>query len=239
MASPPPRLKLEDHEIVKGVRGWLESPERGAAAGDRVPIVGWAFSTGHRIAGITVAAGGRESAVPYGLRRDDVAAVYPDSAQAAHSGFSGAIELEPSADAVRVEIRATLEHGRAIHLFTRRLASTRPRPPRLFSRAWWRRHAPGAPGREAAAAPFADALERASRSVLATFLATRSRLELPSSATPSVSAIVVVWNRADLTFACLRALAAASVPDLEVVIVDNASTDDTQTLLERVDAVRV
>jgi GT2 family glycosyltransferase len=46
-----------------------------------------------------------------------------------------------------------------------------------------------------------------------------------------VAAIVVDWNSAEHLGACLAALDAQDHPDLEVVVVDNASTDGTPALL--------
>ena len=43
--------------------------------------------------------------------------------------------------------------------------------------------------------------------LLASFLSERSRLTFTAAATPAVSVVVVVWNHADLTLTCLRALA--------------------------------
>jgi len=69
---------------------------------------------------------------------------------------------------------------------------------------------------------------------LESFLASGSSLELPNSATPSISVIIVLFNRAELTFACLRSIAQCLKADTEVIIVDNASTDETPRLLDRI-----
>jgi hypothetical protein len=71
-----------------------------------------------------------------------------------------------------------------------------------------------------------------------TFLSSGSRLAFEECSAPVVTAIMVAWNHAELSFGCLRALRQAHTP-LEVVIVDNASTDKTDSLLERVDGARV
>lgn len=70
------------------------------------------------------------------------------------------------------------------------------------------------------------------------FLATDERLVFRES-TPAVSVILVLHNRAELTLACLRSLLASSDVGLDVVIVDNASTDATAALLDRVDGATV
>jgi len=54
-----------------------------------------------------------------------------------------------------------------------------------------------------------------------------------------VSIVVVVWNRADLTLTCLRALALCTEMPAEVIVIDNASTDETRKLLDRISGVTV
>jgi GT2 family glycosyltransferase len=51
--------------------------------------------------------------------------------------------------------------------------------------------------------------------------------------TPLVSVVVVNWNRCDLLRACLESLAAQSYPCLEVVLVDNGSSDGSADMAER------
>lgn len=52
---------------------------------------------------------------------------------------------------------------------------------------------------------------------------------------PSVAVIVLNWNQADLTVGCLRSLLAADYPSdrLRVILVDNASQDDTVERVRR------
>ena len=76
-------------------------------------------------------------------------------------------------------------------------------------------------------------------SELQSFLSRDDRIILPTSERPDVSIIVVVFNNAELTFACLRSLASAIDVPSEVIIVDNASTDQTVALCERVVGARV
>ena len=73
------------------------------------------------------------------------------------------------------------------------------------------------------------------------FLVSGERLQLPASAAPDISILLVLFNQAPMTLMCLRSIV-GTVPlgaAVEVVIVDNASSDDTALLLERVDGARV
>jgi GT2 family glycosyltransferase len=74
---------------------------------------------------------------------------------------------------------------------------------------------------------------------LESFLVSGSRLELPHSETPAISILLVLFNRSELTFACLRSIVECRSEAIEVIIVDNASTDDTSKLLDRVCGARV
>jgi GT2 family glycosyltransferase/glycosyltransferase involved in cell wall biosynthesis len=74
---------------------------------------------------------------------------------------------------------------------------------------------------------------------LESFLVSGARLELPHSETPEVSILLVLFNRSELTFACLRSIVECRSEAIEVIIVDNASSDDTSKLLDRVCGARV
>ena len=83
----------------------------------------------------------------------------------------------------------------------------------------------------------ADRNERAKRR-LAQFLPSSERIHLPHGQAPEVTVVIVVWNQAHFTLACLESLARSSTP-AHVVVIDNASTDETAELLDRVDGVHV
>ncbi|HEY7327086.1 MAG TPA: glycosyltransferase family 2 protein [Gemmataceae bacterium] len=72
------------------------------------------------------------------------------------------------------------------------------------------------------------------------FLESNNRLELPRPAVPRLSILLVLYNRAELTLSCLRSLKPRLAEvDAEVVLVDNASLDETGTLLDRLIGVTV
>jgi GT2 family glycosyltransferase len=73
---------------------------------------------------------------------------------------------------------------------------------------------------------------------LRAFLSSGARLAWPAREKPAVSVILVLYNRAELTLRCLRSLGGGAAP-IEIIIVDNASSDSTGALLERLDGVRI
>jgi O-antigen biosynthesis protein len=90
----------------------------------------------------------------------------------------------------------------------------------------------------------AEVLEKArftqrARADLHAFLAAGRRLVIPVEEVPDISVIVVLWNQAHLTLRCLRALQNQHGVAIEVILIDNASSDETPALLSRVEGVRV
>ena len=80
---------------------------------------------------------------------------------------------------------------------------------------------------------------RLCRLSLQEFLAQGRILELPESENPTVTILLVLFNRAELTLASLKSIAAHSGVESEIVIVDNASTDETVQLLQRLKGARI
>jgi GT2 family glycosyltransferase len=76
-------------------------------------------------------------------------------------------------------------------------------------------------------------------SELSAFFASHERLTLPYSEHPLVSILMVLFNEAELTFRCLCAVIDTVDEPAEVIIVDNASSDNTALLLGRVDGARI
>ena len=71
---------------------------------------------------------------------------------------------------------------------------------------------------------------------LSHFLQIAQRIEFKSHTTaPQLSVIVVLYNQAGLSLLCLQALAMSEGVSFELILVDNASTDRMQPLLERID----
>lgn len=76
---------------------------------------------------------------------------------------------------------------------------------------------------------------REAKARLRDFFDSNTLLVLPRSVRPRVSVLLVLYNRAELTLACLRSLQPhLEKAEAEIVLVDNASRDDTATLLQRI-----
>ncbi|MDX6424560.1 MAG: hypothetical protein QOI67_2031, partial [Gaiellaceae bacterium] len=73
---------------------------------------------------------------------------------------------------------------------------------------------------------------------LAAFLASHERISIDNT-DPHVSVVIVTYGKAELTLACLRSLAAQDQVRLELVVVDNASSDATTAVLDRLDGATV
>ncbi|MGH2722687.1 MAG: glycosyltransferase [Actinomycetota bacterium] len=78
-----------------------------------------------------------------------------------------------------------------------------------------------------------EAFDRHRRRDLEAFLRSGDTLETPSAREPVVSIVVVTFNRAELALHCLRSVADHAEVPAEVIVVDNASTDETGVLLDR------
>jgi GT2 family glycosyltransferase len=83
------------------------------------------------------------------------------------------------------------------------------------------------------------AFREACREELDGFLDSGRRLTLPTSEAPVVSILLVLFNQAELTYTCLRGLRRALDAPCELIIVDNASSDRTGELLDRIDGATV
>src|SRR5262249_1448605 len=74
---------------------------------------------------------------------------------------------------------------------------------------------------------------------LQSFLTAGSPLQLPQSDNPELSVILILYNRAELTLACLRSLAENFLQRMEIIVVDNASQDETPHLLDHLRGVKI
>jgi len=66
-----------------------------------------------------------------------------------------------------------------------------------------------------------------------------ARLPFPDTASPQVSILLVLYNQAPLTLLCLESILKFAPAPYELVVVDNASQDETEDLLERLSNVKI
>jgi GT2 family glycosyltransferase len=74
---------------------------------------------------------------------------------------------------------------------------------------------------------------------LQSFLTSGATLDFSQAKTPEVSVLLVLFNRAELTLACLRSLAENHSERMEIIVVDNNSQDETPLLLDRLRGVHI
>lgn len=70
------------------------------------------------------------------------------------------------------------------------------------------------------------------------FLDSDERLRFEHAPHPTISVLIVVWNKAYFLHGCLRALQTTD-QQIEIIVVDNASSDETAELLARINDVTV
>ena len=87
--------------------------------------------------------------------------------------------------------------------------------------------------------PDREVFRRQAEDELNVFLDGDQRLVFNSPEAPRLSILLVLYNQAALTLTCLRSIHAFGGDDCELVIVDNASSDRTSALLERIDGVEL
>ena len=93
----------------------------------------------------------------------------------------------------------------------------------------------GAPGHDPERSRARAALRESLEQGFQTYLAQGGRMDFTPAATAHISVLIVLYNQAPLTFGCLQALMASGRQDLQVIIVDNASSDQTGALLDSID----
>ena len=82
---------------------------------------------------------------------------------------------------------------------------------------------------------FKAAFDHETGQTLAEFLASGEKLVIPEAEHPDLAILLVFYNQAHLSLLCLRALIENADAPFELIIVDNASSDRTGELLDRVE----
>ncbi len=92
---------------------------------------------------------------------------------------------------------------------------------------------------EGEGSPVKELLTAAYRASLQNFLSAEIPLRLPCNDNPEITIILVLFNRAELTLQCLRSIADHDFDHVEVIIVDNASSDETAKLLNLIQGATI
>ncbi|MEO5826738.1 MAG: glycosyltransferase [Gemmatimonadales bacterium] len=98
---------------------------------------------------------------------------------------------------------------------------------------------PATPAGPAAAFDVKAAVTNLSMAQLHAFVDSGARLAFPIEPAPMISIVLVLYNRSELTLRCLRSLLESGGPPIEVIVLDNASSDLTGELLARLDNVTI
>ncbi len=83
------------------------------------------------------------------------------------------------------------------------------------------------------------AVTRLAIAQLHAFIDAGARLVFPAAPAPIISIVLVLYNRAELTLRCLRSLLEIGGPPIEIIVLDNASSDLTAELLSRLENVTI
>ena len=84
-----------------------------------------------------------------------------------------------------------------------------------------------------------NALDTICRVQFEAFLASRERLVFSPFEPALISVVIVLYNQAHLSFACLKSLVDQQNVGIEVIIIDNASSDQTSQLISRIHGARI
>ncbi len=210
--------------------GSLDIPAAGSSATRYLQVNGWAHSTEAPISYVEAFLDN----VPLGLVR--FGALRPDVAESIpqvpiECGFSGKMLIDEVLEGRRtLTVRVRDDRGNT-NDFCANVTIEHPVGESLALRS---------------AAISVDALSASKSALVAvarisldSLLASRSTVDFPSYETPAVSIILVLYNRAELTLQCLYSILRSDIDSYEVIIVDNASTDETPRLLKQIRGARI
>jgi O-antigen biosynthesis protein len=74
---------------------------------------------------------------------------------------------------------------------------------------------------------------------LIAFLSFDSKISFTPPEKPNTSIVLILHNKAEYTLECLKSIQQSEKSDFEVVVIDNASTDQTRLLLSKIEGIKV
>lgn len=190
-------------------------------------LLGWFWAEDSATTELRLALKGEEPQIASLHNRPDVATRLPSSGHSAKSGFSVSLPVTKIQEEYEILLSATLENGRQI------TSVFKAHPTEEFQGIG------AAYGTPFGSLDARKALSDLHRLKLRSFLRSNSTWNLEPREPPAISVIIPVRNQAATTLACLEALRLQSLPDLEIILIDNDSRDETSTMLSRMEGIRV
>ncbi len=201
-----------------------------------VRVEGWILCPSRPVTRLTLNITGLPAITPEKIIRPDVAARIPDIPHASGSGFSAVFEApEALGDILAVHCAATLDDGRILEsLLHIKLIDESELLTFGMEKNGSRFYDSSRAGKIDVEGPG-----RTARTNLRAFLETPNLLRFKTPAQPLVSVILVLYNKAEVTIACLERLLIQEDVPFEVILLDNASSDETPELLDRIEGAHI
>jgi GT2 family glycosyltransferase/SAM-dependent methyltransferase len=227
--------------------GHIDSPEKAGRVSKYLKVSGWVFSKASTIVRVEVFLDNVSlGTAQYGLARPDVVA-----ANSGHvpqgCGYSGGFQVDELLMGRRtLMIRVWDARGNVKDylqpLFIDNLdhqtiaESGMDLIPEMFTGAFSEIETQISPDHLPASKRFLTSMAKIS---LHSFLSSNATIEIPQHESPAISIILVLYNRAELTLQCLYSILKSNAKSFEIIIVDNASTDETGRLLKRIKGAQI
>jgi len=191
-------------------------------------IKGWLLHPSAPFVSLSIGLAANKLTATRRIIREDLKAKLPGIAHAGSCGFSVEIALESvPAQIVELYFEAKLVAGQTL---SASISSS------LSSGEFW------IPEFQIdfSNGQHADDLASRLRSELKNFLSENKYIEFQSALKPELSVIVVLFNRAELSFGCLQTLQRElQGVQAELILVDNASSDKTSELLAKIKGAKI
>lgn len=227
--------------------GRIDAPGKASRISKYLEVSGWVFSKSSPVERVEVFVDNFPlGAAQYGHARPDVVAAY-SSRDAADCGYSGRFHVDEFLAGRRIlMVRVWDARGNSKEyvqtLFIEGADQQQTAGRHLIAvpengageSENIETHVP--PDQLSASKKFLTSMAKTS---LDSFLNSNATIEIPQHERPDVSIILVLYNRAELTLQCLYSILKSNARSFEIIIVDNASTDETRLLLKRIKGAQI
>ena len=228
-------------------QGAIDSPDKASRINRYLDVSGWVFSNAAPVVRVEAFLDKLSlGEVQYGQARPDVVAAYQSQASV-DCGYAGRFPVDEFLTGRRtLMIRAWDALGNSKN-FVRKIfvdvpdnqsviENSRPAIPEKAVGASEKIDSPVPQEHLSASKKFLTSMAKIS---LESFLNSNATIEIPRHEKPETSIILVLYNRAELTLQCLYSILKSTARSFEIIIVDNASTDETRLLLKRIKGARI